>query len=154
MANYTKFTLKKEQEFCDIIAMTGVVTEACRAIGVSRVGAYKHAEASEAFEEAWDDARAQYVERLEKEADRRAVEGTEKPVFYKGDECGRILEYSDTLLIFRLKALDPEKYRERSEQKTINDPIDWDRVPVDIQDKFLDGKMTLDAVRIYLARNR
>jgi hypothetical protein len=54
------------------------------------------------------------VDTLEAEADRRAAEGTLRPVFYKGEQCGEIREYSDTLLIFRLKALRPEKYRERS----------------------------------------
>lgn len=51
---------------------------------------------------------------LEDEAHRRAFEGVDKPVFYQGDECGTIREYSDTLAIFLLKAHNPEKYRENS----------------------------------------
>jgi len=54
------------------------------------------------------------IERIEEEADRRAVEGTLEPVFYQGFECGQVRRYSDTLLIFRLKALNPQKYRERA----------------------------------------
>ena len=46
---------------------------------------------------------------------RRASEGTLKPVFYQGKMCGEIREYSDTLLIFLLKARRPETYRERSD---------------------------------------
>ena len=30
------------------------------------------------------------VERLEAEADRRAVEGVLEPVFYQGEECGQV----------------------------------------------------------------
>ena len=51
---------------------------------------------------------------MEAEARRRGVEGTLKPVFYKGEECGQVREYSDTLLIFLLKAHDP-KYRDRQQ---------------------------------------
>lgn len=53
------------------------------------------------------------VQVLEDEAYRRAVVGTEKPVFYLGQECGVIREFSDTCLIFMLKAANPERYRER-----------------------------------------
>jgi len=34
-------------------------------------------------------------------------------VFHQGKVCGGIRKYSDTLLIFLLKAAYPEKYRER-----------------------------------------
>jgi len=30
-----------------------------------------------------------------------------KPVYYQGEQCGEVREYSDTLLIFILKARDP-----------------------------------------------
>jgi hypothetical protein len=49
--------------------------------------------------------------RLEDEAVRRAYEGVERPVFQGGKQVGVVREYSDTLLIFLLKALRPEKYR-------------------------------------------
>ena len=35
-----------------------------------------------------------------------------KPVFYQGKPCGAVQEYSDSLLMFMLKAHDP-KYREK-----------------------------------------
>ena len=54
---------------------------------------------------------------LELEARRRAVEGTERPVFYQGGEVGYVREYSDTLLIFLLKAHRPNKFRERVEHE-------------------------------------
>jgi hypothetical protein len=40
---------------------------------------------------------------------------------FKGAECGRVREYSDTLLIFLLKATKPEKYRERHEHEHRHD---------------------------------
>ena len=36
-------------------------------------------------------------------------------VFYQGEECGRILRYSDSLMMFLLKAHRPAKFRERME---------------------------------------
>lgn len=53
----------------------------------------------------------EYVEKLEAEVDRRAVEGIDHPVIYKGSITGTYREYSDNLLMFRLKKLRPE-YRE------------------------------------------
>ena len=41
-------------------------------------------------------------------------------MFYKGAVCGHVRRYSDTLLMFLLKAHRPEKYRERYEA-TIDD---------------------------------
>ena len=52
------------------------------------------------FASAWDDAYAAGADTLAAEAQRRAVKGTNKPVFYLGKPVGHITEYSDTLLIF------------------------------------------------------
>jgi hypothetical protein len=58
---------------------------------------------------------------LEAEADRRAVKGNKKKVFYGGKEIGTTQDFSDTLLMFRLKALKPERYRDRSDSKISGD---------------------------------
>jgi len=47
---------------------------------------------------------------LELEAQRRAVTGTEKPVFRGGAIVGHTTDYSDAMLMFLLKAKYPEKY--------------------------------------------
>lgn len=47
---------------------------------------------------------------LESEAVRRALEGVEIPVFHQGRECGSTVKHSDTLLMFLLKTLRPERY--------------------------------------------
>ena len=51
---------------------------------------------------------------LEAEALRRALKGTEKPVYQNGKQVGAIREYSDLLLIFLLKARRPTVYRENA----------------------------------------
>lgn len=65
-----------------------------------------------AFAAEWDNALQEAMDNAEGETYRRAVKGTLKPVFHKGEEVGKIREYSDTLLMFWLKAHRPEKYRE------------------------------------------
>jgi hypothetical protein len=88
------------------------VTLSCRAAGISRKTAYQHRERDERFAEQWADAFDDAVDRLELEARRRAVDGTERPVFYKGVKVGSYREYSDNLLMFLLRAYRPEKFRE------------------------------------------
>lgn len=90
------------------------MSRACEAVDIARMTAYQWRENDPAFAQAWDRAKAIGVEALEDEATRRAFEGTEKPVFHQGLECGTIREYSDTLAIFLLKGGKPEKYRENS----------------------------------------
>lgn len=100
-----------------LISTGGNISRACEAVDISRWTAYHWKEEDAVFSEAWDKAKAIGLDVLEDEATRRAFEGTEKPVFYLGGQCGTIREYSDTLAIFLLKGGKPEKFRERSETK-------------------------------------
>ncbi len=109
-----KFTPEKAEAFFAALAETANVSKACAAIAVSRRTAYNWRESDPVFAAGWDRAMKAAVLGLEDEAHRRAFEGVDKPVFYQGDECGTIREYSDTLAIFLLKAHNPEKYRENS----------------------------------------
>lgn len=91
----------------------GSVERACKATGISRARHNRWLELDIEYAIAFEDAIQDAADAMEREADRRAIQGVEKPVFYKGQVCGSITEYSDTLLIFRLKALRPDMYRER-----------------------------------------
>lgn len=93
--------------------MTGAsVTRATRKAGVHITLPYKRRIEDEAFRNAWKQAADIGTELMEQEAARRAYHGTLKPVFHKGQKCGFVREYSDTLMIFMLKARKPEVYRE------------------------------------------
>lgn len=109
-----KFTPEKAEAFFAALAETANVTKACAAIAITRRTAYNWREADPGFAAGWDRAMKAAVLGLEDEAHRRAFEGLDKPVFYQGEECGTVREYSDTLAIFLLKAHNPEKYRENS----------------------------------------
>jgi len=106
------FDAKRRKRFLDNLRESGNVTGAARATGVSRQTAYDHKTVDPDFSTAWDQAMEEAIDALEAEARRRSMEGVECPVFHLGQQCGVIRRYSDTLLIFLLKAHRPGKYRE------------------------------------------
>lgn len=65
------------------------------------------------FAAAVEDARSQALGRLETECVRRAVEGVRRPIYQKGELVGYEDVHSDGLLMFALRALDPDKYNEK-----------------------------------------
>lgn len=97
-------------------AQTGNVTESCENVGVARSTVYLWQELDDQFVAGWRESEIMATERLETAARRRAVDGvtTTTPIFHQGQRIYDIEEtkYSDTLLIFLLKARAPEKYRD------------------------------------------
>jgi hypothetical protein len=104
---------EKQKVFLDSFRELGTVSAACIAAGIGRTTAYRWRQADEDFALAWHDLEEDTTDEMEREAYRRAVEGVPEPVFHKGEEIATINRYSDTLLIFMLKARKPETYRER-----------------------------------------
>lgn len=66
------------------------------------------------FKEKYEEALDEGTDLLEDEAVRRARDGVKRPVFYMGEICGYIQEYSDSLLKFMLEARRPAIFRSRS----------------------------------------
>ena len=58
-------------------------------------------------------AQQRYLEKLQLEADRRAVDGVERPIVSRGEVVTSYQQYSDNLLMFRMKKLDPS-YRDNT----------------------------------------
>lgn len=119
-------TAKKER-FLKAFAKCGNISHAAEVTGVDRTSHYVWLK-DEAYKTAFENAKEQAVEVLEMEARRRSVLGIEKRKFHNGEPITYIDEngnrvpyierlYSDLLLIFLLKANNPEKYRERHEVK-------------------------------------
>ncbi len=104
---------KKRKVFLDVLAQTGRVAEASRAVGytdTATLQAFRRND--EDFAEAWDLALEAAANVLEEEAIRRAIEGVLEPVYYKGEVTGYKTNHSDTLLMFILRGLKPGVYRE------------------------------------------
>ena len=98
--------------FLEALRNTGNVTLAADTAGVHRSTAYYAKEEDQDFAERWEEALALAESGMEQEARRRAMEGVLEPVYYKGEAVGAIRKFSDTLLMFLLKAHNPKKYRE------------------------------------------
>lgn len=103
----------RKNSFLAAFSECGVISRAAEIAGIDRGAHYRWIQDDLEYAKAFHDAEEVAAERLEEEARRRAVEGTERPVYYQGQQCGTIREYSDTLLIFLLKGAKPEKYAER-----------------------------------------
>ena len=108
----TKFTPRVQETFLKLYRGNGVINRSSHDLNISpetpRQHAMKHPEFAAAMAQALQD----YRDTLEIEAYRRAVEGVEKPVYYKGVVVGQVLEYSDRMLELKLKRHIPE-YRDR-----------------------------------------
>lgn len=87
------------------------ITQAAEQAGTSRQQIRLWREAHEDFAAAFQDAYESGTDLLEDEARRRGQDGWDEPVFFRGDECGTIRRYSDTLLLRTLEARRPERWR-------------------------------------------
>lgn len=112
-AEYTELVGARKLKFLtELLANGGHIQHAARATGVSESLIRKYADDDPDFALAWETVQDTNVEKLEAEVDRRAL-GYQKELTYQGTKTGdTVTEYSDTLLMFRLKALRPEKYRD------------------------------------------
>lgn len=91
---------------------TGMVMAACKQVGVGRSTVYEARQRDEDFACAWADVEEATTERMEREAYRRSTEGVPREIYHRGEVVGEELQFSDTLLIFMLKARRPERYRD------------------------------------------
>lgn len=102
---------KARERFLSCLSTGASIAAAARAAGVGRATVYRWAKDDEAFADQWRDAYETGTDALEDEARRRAVDGVDKPIHYKGARVDTIREYSDMLLAMQLNARRPEKYR-------------------------------------------
>lgn len=141
------------ERFITAFAQLGIVGSACKVAGVSRPTIYWYREHDTEFAAAWELAKEEASDRIDQEIYRRGMTGVKKPVFGSTqlldaqgqpvtDANGRrvmvtgkiadVTEYSDTLLIFLAKGVNPKKYRE---QVTVRheDAIDTELVELEQQ---------------------
>lgn len=106
-------TLEKawQRPFIQQLSETGNISAACKKAKISRQRAYEVKDEDALFAAAWQEALVMATEALELEARRRAT-GWLEPVFYLSKKVGSIRRYSDTLMIFLLKAHKPDVYRD------------------------------------------
>jgi transposase-like protein len=96
--------------FLDGLRRTANVSRAAREAGLCSSTVYEHRAKYPAFAAAWDAAVAEALDELEDVLIERAKHGTEKPVYFRGEQVGTVRSYSDALGMFLLKARRPEVY--------------------------------------------
>jgi uncharacterized protein with ATP-grasp and redox domains len=104
---------KKQADFLAQFCELANVTQAAKKARVGRRTVYDWLQTDIPFKKEYKKATKIAIGVLEDEAARRAISGTDKPIFYKGKKVATVKEYSDTLLIVLLKAQKPKKYKDR-----------------------------------------
>lgn len=104
---------KKRTSFLAALASGASVADAANAAVIGVRTAYNWRAADKTFAGDWERAYAQGADALHAEALRRATEGVDEPVFHQGAIVGYVRRRSDTLLMFLMKARDPERYCDR-----------------------------------------
>jgi hypothetical protein len=101
----------KKAAFLSAYETIGTISHAAQTAGIGRQTHYDWLQDPE-YKKAFQASHAKAIDALEMEARRRAMRGTDEPIYYKGKIVGGVRKYSDTLLIFLLKAARPKKYRD------------------------------------------
>lgn len=100
--------------FLSAFAQCGTVGKAAQMAQVSRRSHVNWMRDDADYPVLFGEAKAEACDRIEAEMARRGIEGVHKPVFHRGELCGVIVEYSDTLLAMLANGWMPEKYRLRA----------------------------------------
>lgn len=126
---------KRRKLFLQVLSKTGKVSEAARCAGYADTSfLVRLRKQDEDFAAEWDIALEAAKHQLEEEAIRRATEGVLEPVFYKGSICGYKTNYSDSLLMFILRKLDPS-YRDSAQRGDTNINFGIAVLPMQAQDE-------------------
>lgn len=118
--NFNKNQRIKKAKFIAAYAKCGIIGRAAEIVGIYRMTPDAWAKKDKAFAQSMAEAYEDAMDVLEEEARRRAVDGLRKMKFHQGvaiidPETNQPYvehEYSDNLLMFKLKAGRPEKFRD------------------------------------------
>ena len=102
---YDGWTADRQAAFLTALAACGSVRDACKAVGMSNVSAYRlRARPSAiAFRRAWDAALDCAMHRFEEAALSRAINGVPRPIFYQGEQVGEWRDHDERLAMFLLR---------------------------------------------------
>ena len=109
----------QKKAFLEVFENNPSFTKAAEIAHVDRKSIYlwrqTDKEFADAIEKIKPNARINYLETLEEEARRRGVDGVEEAVYYKGEVCGYVRKYSDTMLAMLLNGASEKYHRARVE---------------------------------------
>ena len=118
------WTPERQRAFIEELADCGIVRQAAARIGMTEQSAYwlRRRDDAQSFNLAWEAALQLGGDRLRSIAYERAVEGTVKRHFYKGEVVGEDRVYDNRLLIFLLGKAQPSANAMEARQVVRN----WD----------------------------
>lgn len=135
-AGATKTMAARRADFLKRLRGSLNVTESARRAGIGNSTVYRHRQTNARFRAEWDAALAAAVDDVESNALRRAIEGVEKPVFYRGQQVGSIRVHSDALAMFMLKAKRPEIYARLTGAAPVPAEMSADEAKAEVLDRL------------------
>lgn len=112
---FGKWTHDIAVRFLELCAEHGPhITRHCHALGIVPATELRHRRNDDEYGAAYEDMVEIWRAKVEAETIRRAMIGIEEPVFYQGNEVGKVRKFSDHLLLAILKRYDPA-YREKTQ---------------------------------------
>ena len=121
----------KQRAFLAIYAASAHIGKAAHWAKIHRDTHYHWHKTDEYYRAAFAECERFAAQVLQSEAFRRAHRGTKRPVYQGGVEVGFVVEYSDSLAMFLLKGLMPERYGDKLK-------MTWDGDPSSLTDEQLD----------------
>lgn len=103
------------KKFLYALMRDGNVSKAARYAKANRTALFQRKRRDDEFAAVWEECLQIGTANLEDHAHDLAMNGWQEPVFHDGEECGEKQRFSPALIIFLLKAHNPERYRERYE---------------------------------------
>ena len=101
-----------EKAFLSTLEKTGSIAGSAKAAKAGRQTVYDHMKADPDFADKCREALDTAEDSLETELRRRAVEGEQVPVYFKGKVVGHNTRKSDSLLVFAIKNLRQRRERD------------------------------------------
>ena len=127
------WTGERMAKFCEVLAETGIVTDACRAVGLSRETAYSNRRRNPLFDAAWQAALSIARNRLADALLARSIEGSVDYLYRDGELVGERRYIDNRLAYAMLRRMDklaeanPEPVRtELARQRPPAPKLDWD----------------------------
>ena len=128
----------KKVAFLRAYSQVGVISMACRQVGVHRSSVYEWQEDIE-FKREMDDSYTDACEAIEATMIKYGMIGVDEPVFHNGKICGHIHKINAQLLLARARAAMPNKYGNRLDVTTANQPLKLYAVANNPDDLFGEG---------------
>lgn len=128
-----EMTPGRAQAVLDAVATGSEDKEACEWAGISVATLRRRQKSDPEFAAAYAEARQTRIEVYRGEARRRALEGWEEPVFFRGQQVGAVRKFSDRMLEVLLRAEDPATFGDRQVVEVLVDPLNANHVKAALQ---------------------